>query len=171
MRFLISTLLVSFALAMPGAVSLVAQDKAGSAPAVQDTPLPLEMVRAFPQLRPRRPVVLLNANDGTNRFFAASQQGVIQYWPNKDDVGPEDVKVFLDIENDVVYTYKENEEGFLGLAFHPKFKQNGEFFVHYTKKKDAAPHTSVVSRFRVSQDDPLKGDPRSGEELLRIPQP
>ena len=35
---------------------------------------------------------------------------------------------FLDISDRVVYKEKENEEGFLGLAFHPKFKENGQFF-------------------------------------------
>ena len=33
------------------------------------------------------------------------------------------------------YADNENEEGFLGLAFHPKYKENGEFFVFYTPKK------------------------------------
>src|SRR5690606_38635337 len=46
---------------------------------------------------------------------------------------------------------------------------NGQFFVYYTTR-DAA-HTSVISRFRVSKDDPNKADPDSEEELLRIPQP
>jgi quinoprotein glucose dehydrogenase len=69
----------------------------------------------------------------------------------------------------VVFNPKENEEGLLGLAVHPKYKQNGEFFLYYTTTD--APHTSVVSRFRVSKDDPNKADADFEEELLRIPQP
>ncbi len=57
----------------------------------------------------------------------------------------------------------------LGVAFHPQFKQNGQFFLYYTTRK--APHTSVVSRFRTLAGDPTKADPQSEEELLRIPQP
>ncbi|HEX5442323.1 MAG TPA: PQQ-dependent sugar dehydrogenase, partial [Pirellulales bacterium] len=33
------------------------------------------------------------------------------------------------------------------------------------------PHTSVISRFRVSKDDPNRADPASEEEILRIGQP
>src|SRR5690606_20770310 len=64
---------------------------------------------------------------------------------------------------------KQNEEGFLGLAFHPNYKETGEFFVYYTTT-DAA-HTSVISRFRVSSDNPNKADLDSEEELMRIRQP
>ena len=63
-------------------------------------------------------------------------------------------------------TTTQNEEGFLGLAFHPKYKENGEFFVFYTPK--TAKLTNVVSRFRVSKDDPNRADPASEEVLLRV---
>src|SRR5205823_2712537 len=69
----------------------------------------------------------------------------------------------------VKYDDKENEEGFLGLAFHPKYRTNGEFFVFYTTKK--AKLTNVVSRFRVSKNDPDKADPDSEEVLLRFEKP
>jgi quinoprotein glucose dehydrogenase len=85
-------------------------------------------------------------------------------------VTEENLKLFCDLEPQVVYTKEENEEGLLGLAFHPKFRENGEFFVYYTKK-DAPPHTSVVSRFRTSKESPDTADPATEEELMRIPQP
>src|SRR5262249_61587603 len=50
-----------------------------------------------------------------------------------------------------------------------KYKTNGEFFVFYTDKK--AKPTNVVSRFKVSKDDPNRADPDSEEELLRIQKP
>jgi len=74
----------------------------------------------------------------------------------------------LDITNQVRYADKENEEGFLGLAFHPKFAENGQFFVYYTP--NTMPRESVVSRFKVSADNPDKADPKSEEVILRIPQ-
>ena len=77
--------------------------------------------------------------------------------------------MFLDLEPQVVFEKKRNEEGLLGLAFHPSYKENGQFFVYYTTTD--APHTSVISRFRVSADDPDRADPESEEEILRIPQP
>ena len=78
-------------------------------------------------------------------------------------------QVFLDMQDRVSYNDNQNEEGFLGLAFHPKFKTNGEFFVFYTVKKPKL--TNVVSRFRVRKDDPNKADPASEEELLRFTKP
>ncbi|HUE74243.1 MAG TPA: PQQ-dependent sugar dehydrogenase, partial [Pirellulaceae bacterium] len=126
------------------------------AQSVDETPIPVKLVRAFPNLRIRRPTVITHAPDGSDRIFVVTQQGVISVFPNDQKV--EEAKVFLDIENKVVYNDKQNEEGMLGLAFHPQFKENGQFFVYYTQK-EGPPHTSVVSRFRVSQDDPNKADP------------
>ena len=67
------------------------------------------------------------------------------------------------------YADKQNEEGLLGLAFHPKFKTNGEFFVYYTDVK--AKMANVVSRFRVSKSDPNQADPASEEEIIRFEKP
>ncbi len=77
---------------------------------------------------------------------------------------------FIDLRDRVQYDDKQNEEGFLGLAFHPHFKENGEFFVFYTAKPTAEkPHVSTISRFHVLRDDPNRGDPSSEEILMRIP--
>jgi quinoprotein glucose dehydrogenase len=134
---------------------------------VDESELSLQVDRAFPSLRLRRPVVITNAGDGSNRVFFVTQQGVIHVIPN--DPAVEKTETFLDIESRVVYRDNENEEGMLGLAFHPNYERNGEFFVYYTTT--AAPHTSVVSRFRVSKDNPNQADPDSEEELLRVAQP
>ncbi|MFM7070180.1 MAG: PQQ-dependent sugar dehydrogenase, partial [Planctomycetota bacterium] len=134
-----------------------------------DTPSSLKQVRAYPNLRFRRPIVLTHAPDGSDRVFVASQLGGIQVFPNDQDVKETQVSTFIDLEDRVIYKDNENEEGLLGLVFHPKFKENGQFFVYYTTR--SAPHTSVVSRFRTVPGDLTKGDPNSEEELLRIPQP
>jgi quinoprotein glucose dehydrogenase len=130
-------------------------------------PLPLKVERAFPNLRLERPIVITHPGDGTDRLFIVSQLGKVLVMPNDQNVT--EPAVFLDISERVVFNPKENEEGLLGLAVHPKYKQNGEFFLYYTTTD--APHTSVVSRFRVSKDDPNKADADFEEELLRIPQP
>lgn len=130
-------------------------------------PLPIKVERAFPNLRLKLPIVLTHAGDGSDRVFIASQIGKIHVIPNDQQV--KEAPVFLDISSQVVYKEKENEEGLLGLAFHPKYKQNGQFFIYYTTTD--APHTSVLSRFRVSNDDPNQADPDFEEELLRIEQP
>ena len=134
---------------------------------VDESALPVVAERAFPNLKFRRPIVLTHAGDGTNRVFVASQLGTIYVFPNDQKV--EEAEVFLDMQKKVTYKDNENEEGFLGMAFHPDFKENGQFFVYYTTSE--TPHTSVISRFRVSKDNPNRADPQSEEELMRIPQP
>jgi len=145
--------------------------------AVDESPIDIEVVEAFPNLeiprpedRPHfRPVVITHAADGSNRLFFASQQGAVYAIPDASDQGVKSATTFLDIEDKVVYQDNKNEEGFLGLSFHPKFEDNGQFFVYYTTKD--APLTSVVSRFTVSADDPNKADPDSEVELMRFKQP
>jgi glucose/arabinose dehydrogenase len=148
---------------------------------VNETPLALKPTVAFPDLQwtgwkgttdkgvpnPLRPLVLTHAGDGSNRVFVATEHGVIHVFPN--DQKATKTKIFLDIQDRVVYDDNQNEEGFLGLAFHPDYKKNGEFFVFYTTKK--AKLTNVISRFHVSKDDPDKADPDSEEELFRITKP
>ncbi len=148
---------------------------------VDDTPLPLRPTIAFPdlqweswqpenergQLVALRPILLTHANDGSNRNFVPTEQGVIHVFPN--DPKATKTQVFLDIQAKVKYDDRQNEEGFLGLAFHPDFKKNGEFFVFYTVKD--AQLTNVVSRFHVSKDNPNKADPTSEQEILRIKKP
>ena len=104
------------------------------------------------------------SGDGSGRVFVGIQQGTIHVFPN--DQAATETKVFLDIASQVRYSDAENEEGMLGLAFHPKYKTNGEFFVFYTDRK--AKLTNVVSRFRVSKDDPNKADPDSAQLVLEI---
>jgi glucose/arabinose dehydrogenase len=116
---------------------------------------------------PLRPLVLTHAGDGSNRVFVATQHGVIHSFPN--DQKAKTTTVFLDIQDRVTYTDNTNEEGFLGLAFHPKFKENGECFVFYTTKK--AKLTNILSRFRLRKDDPTRADPASEEEIMRFTKP
>lgn len=156
----------SICLSLGALVLVVSQLRAADPPQpMADTPLDIKAVRAFPELKFSRPVLLTNAGDGSNRIFVVQQQGKIFVFPNKPDV--EEPDVFLDWEKKTIYKNEEFEEGVLGIAFHPKFKSNGEFFMYYTE----VPHISVISRFKVSKDDPNKADPASEEQILRIPQP
>ncbi|MEX2121115.1 MAG: PQQ-dependent sugar dehydrogenase [Pirellulales bacterium] len=134
---------------------------------VDESPLPLVAQRAFPRLQFQRPLLLTHAGDGSNRVFVASQLGTVHVFKNDQNTARS--AVFLDIRSRVVYKDAENEEGFLGMAFHPDYKDNGRFYVYYTTTDE--PHTSVISRFRVSKNNPNRADPQSEQELLRIPQP
>ncbi|MFO0878599.1 MAG: PQQ-dependent sugar dehydrogenase [Gemmataceae bacterium] len=146
---------------------------------VNEQPLPVVLEPAFPDLQwtgwqgvtdsgriiPHRPIVLTHAGD--DRIFLATQHGVIHTFPN--DQKATKTKIFLDMQSRVRYDDNQNEEGFLGLAFSPAFKKNGEFYVFYTLRNQKL--TNVLSRFRVSKEDPDRADPNSEEVLLTIKRP
>ena len=140
---------------------------AGTAAEVSERTLNVSVERAFRELVFDRPVIITHANDGTNRIFVAEQEGIIRMFPN--DPGVEETRVFLDIDDQCVYHDNMNEEGLLGFAFHPNYRENGQFFLYYTTTD--AEHTSVVTRFTVSKDDPNRADATSEVEILRIKQP
>src|SRR5687768_2598037 len=70
---------------------------------------------AFPNLTFTRPVDL--QHDGSGRLFVVEQQGLIRSFANQGTTSATDT--FLDIR-DRVRTIG-NEEGLLGLAFHPQY--------------------------------------------------
>lgn len=119
---------------------------------------------AFPNLSFTRPVDLQYSPDNTNRLFVVEQAGVISVFANDANTGSK--TTFLDIRDKV--DDQGNEEGLLGLAFHPDYKSNGYFYVNYTA---ANPNRTVVSRFSVSGSDPDKAEPGSEVELLSFSQP
>ncbi len=159
----------------------------GTAPNPVDGELAVKVVPAFPnltwtgwapedeagRLQSHRPILLTHAGDGSNRVFVPLQQGQVHVFENRPDV--DSTKPFMDISDRVLYRDRENEQGLLGLAFHPRFKENGQFFVYYTSSRIQPPEGKaapcVVSRFTVSKDDPNKADPNSEEQLLIIEQP
>ncbi|WP_018616276.1 PQQ-dependent sugar dehydrogenase [Segetibacter koreensis] len=118
---------------------------------------------AFPALEFEQPVELTSPNDNTDRIFVLAQKGIIHVLPNKPDVKKS--TVFLDISGQVE---SGGEKGLLGLAFHPDYKNNGFFYVNYTK---GDPLETVISRFKVSASDPNVADPKSEVILLKYRQP
>ncbi|MEZ5013684.1 MAG: PQQ-dependent sugar dehydrogenase [Chitinophagales bacterium] len=99
------------------------------------------------------PVAIENAGDG--RLFIVERLGYIRI------VNPGGVLApgyFLDIHNQIESGYQE--QGLLGLAFHPDYTSNGYFYVYYTDESG----NTVISRFSVSVDDPDVADP--GSELV-----
>jgi len=106
----------------------------------------------------QRPVDL-QAN-GTGRLFVVEKVGRIRIIENDQLLEAP----FLDISDRVGSS--GNEQGLLGLAFHPQYQQNGRFFVNYT---DTSGDT-VLARFQVSSD-PNVADPNSEVKLLGVQQP
>ncbi|HOI28648.1 MAG TPA: PQQ-dependent sugar dehydrogenase [Melioribacteraceae bacterium] len=123
----------------------------------------VQIMPAFPNLSFEQPVDIQYPDDGTNRLFVVSQPGVIYLFENNNDVRTK--KVFLDIRDKVLFG---GEQGLLGLAFHPDYRNNGFFYINYTTSN---PRRTVVSRFRVSQSDPDAADRSSELILLQADQP
>jgi glucose/arabinose dehydrogenase len=119
------------------------------------------------KVRALRPIVLTHAGDGSDRVFVATQRGVIYAFEN--DQKATTTKVFLDLSKKVKYSDRQNEEGFLGLAFHPNYKENGQLFVYYTPRDRS--QVAVIDRYRVSASDADQADPASAEEVMSIKQP
>ena len=98
--------------------------------------------------------------DGSGRLFVIEKAGRIRIIENDQLIETP----FLDISDHVGST--GNEQGLLGLAFHPQYAQNGRFFVNYTDNNG----DTVLARFQASSD-PNIADPNSEVKMLGIDQP
>jgi glucose/arabinose dehydrogenase len=107
-----------------------------------------------------RPVHLTHAGDGSGRLFVVEKGGRIRVL--RDGVALP--TSFLDITP--LVRSSGSEQGLLGLAFHPRYAENGRFFIAYT----AGSGDQVVEAYRVS-GDPNVADPGSGRTLLRMEDP
>ena len=132
----------------------------------EDKPLLFDLEKVADSLY--APLALENAGDGSGRLFVAEQAGQIRILKNGQLV-PEP---FLDIRAKLVpMENKYMDTGILGFAFHPDYKSNGRFFVHYSAPSaKGSDHTSVLAEYRVSADNP---DRASSEEkiILEVEQP
>ncbi|KAK7111711.1 HHIP-like protein 1 [Littorina saxatilis] len=126
-----------------------------------------------------------HAGDDTGRLFVAQQPGIVNilYPRSKLLMTPP----FLNISSRVkVSRSMGDERGFLGMAFHPKFSENGRFFVYYTMELeddedltdedielgiDELDHKVRISEMRVSAANPNVADPNFENILLDIKQP
>ena len=99
------------------------------------------------------------AHAGDTRLFITLQDGQVVVWDGTRILETP----FLDIRD---RTSKGGERGLLSVAFHPRYAENGFFFVNYT---NTSGHT-VIARYRVS-DDPNRADVLSGQTVLTIEQP
>ena len=106
------------------------------------------------------PVYVTSPRDGTRRLFVVEQTGRIRIIQD----GSVMPTPFLDVSSEISHG---GEQGLLGLAFHPKFKTNGLFFVNFTR----ANGDTVVNRYRVSGANPNVADRSSAYRIITIGQP
>ncbi len=109
-----------------------------------------------------QPLAMAHAGDGSRRRFIAEKGGYIRLM--QPGAGPH--PLVLDIHT-LVST--GNEQGLLGLAFHPNYDgvANRYFYVDYT---DTAGNT-VIARYETRADNPNVADPASAFTILTVTQP
>ncbi|MGQ0586378.1 MAG: PQQ-dependent sugar dehydrogenase [Gammaproteobacteria bacterium] len=147
MKYLITGLLII------GAAGLRAAPAADSGVAFQ---------RVFPRLSFERPLFLAAAPGDARRLFVAEQGGLIRAFDRND---PARTTVFLDLSRKV--SRAGEEEGLLGLAFHPQYATNGQVYVYYS---GAGQRHQVVARYTA---DAARGaaDPASEKILIEMTDP
>src|ERR1041384_3645543 len=110
----------------------------------------------------RYPVLVTNCGD--SREFVVERNGNIYI---VDSLGNKLTTQFLDITGLTDYA-NYDEEGLLGMAFDPDYKNNGYFYVNYTSTGNPGP-THIV-RYTVSANANV-ADSASAFELLTLSQP
>ncbi len=101
-------------------------------------------------------------NAGDERLFIVEKAGRIKICNLSGAVNP---NLFLNITS--IVGSVGNEQGLLGLAFHPNYKNNRYFYVNYT---NLSGHT-VIARYQTSPTNPDSALPSSGQILMTINQP
>src|SRR5215207_703852 len=105
------------------------------------------------------PVNLANAGDGSGRLFVVQRTGQILII---DQDGTLLEAPFLDIS--ALVKIDHQEQGLLGLAFHPDYANNGLFYIYYSDFRTNGDHFLVERK--VLADDPNRADPESARVLL-----
>lgn len=107
-----------------------------------------------------QPTFMTQVGDGSGRFFVLERPGRIRVYANSSSDG----QVFLDIADRV--GAQGAEQGLLGLAFSPNFRDSGFFFINYTNTDG----DTVIARYQVS-DNPNQADRDSEFVVLFLDQP
>lgn len=122
-------------------------------------PPPNGSLRAREVVRGLASPVFLTAPAGDARLFVVEQEGRVRIVKD----GQLLATPFLDITAKVG---SGGERGLLSIAFHPRYAENGFFYVNYTNVDG----DTRVERYRVSADADV-ADPASASPVLAVEQP
>lgn len=109
-----------------------------------------------------QPVLLLQAPHDTTRWYVVERGGKIHQLNSSGTLR----RLVIDLT--AVVESGPTEAGLLGMAFHPRFADNGRVFLSYTV--NGSPLTSVLAEYR-SSDGGRSLDPGSRRILLQQRQP
>jgi len=140
---------------------------AGAGTPVADKVVPLDLDGVKVELRAvasgfDRPLLAIGAGDGGGRIFVVEQGGRIYA------IQGEQRELWLD--HSATVSRAANEQGLLGLAFAPDFKESGRFYLSYTTPGGGPAGRSILSRMQVDRATG-RPDPTSEQVLLQVPQP
>jgi glucose/arabinose dehydrogenase len=115
------------------------------------------VLRRFATLEGLGGSLLVTSPPGDPRLFVVNHDGQIRI---VEDEVPRETP-FLDVNALIAL---DNEQGLLGLAFHPDYDHNRTFYIFYASATE-----NVLARYTTRADDPYVADPDSAEILLAIP--
>ena len=120
------------------------------------------------------PTNVASAWDGTGRLFVTERVGRVKIVNKDGSVNPQpflDLTKINPLGSDVQTGFVE--QGLYSIAFHPKFKQNGYFYVHYASLPFNG--DGVIVRFQVDPKSPNVMTPertnQTAKVIMRIEQP
>ncbi len=122
----------------------------------------------------KRPLLLLAGPEtDEHRLYVVEQVGRVTSFPNKPDVKQSQLRQVIDISDKVrspvagAGQHGGNEEGLLGMAFHPDFKTNHYVYLHYSAAQGQ--RRNILSRWTMRSDGTL--DPDSEKIILEVKEP
>jgi glucose/arabinose dehydrogenase len=125
-----------------------------------DPPSPYRTKVAFPHLKFDEPDAMTFV-PGTSRMVIVQRFGKIYTFENSRDANQlhllMDLPKVLGVERVEVF----------GIAFHPRFEENRQFFIHYNRGGVELP--TRVARFEVRNDNRWQADPESHTLLISWP--
>jgi glucose/arabinose dehydrogenase len=144
----------------PGAPAVInCQPAQGTLPALKLTPLVSGLTE---------PIFVSAAPGDDTRLYVLEKAGAIRIVQN----GRLLPEPFLNLS---AFVDAFNEQGLVGLAFHPNYAENGRFFVQYAfldpARQPDDPHEIVLSEFARSAESPDRADLDSERLLMLVRQP
>jgi glucose/arabinose dehydrogenase len=101
--------------------------------------------------------------DGSGRLFICERNGLVRIVKD----GKLLSKPFLDLKDKTISSFLE--EGLYAVEFHPKFKENGLFYVSYSDLWFNG--ATMLVEYKVSKNNPDKADPDSARVIMQIDYP
>ncbi len=106
------------------------------------------------------PIHVSGPKDGSGRLFICERHGIIRIVKD----GKLQEKPFLDLRDKTLSSFLE--EGLFCIEFHPKFKENGLFYIAYSDLWFNG--STLLMQYKVSAKNPDKADMDSGKVIMQL---